>query len=587
MKASATVPWVMLRRALLAAGLVALAACGAVSAALVSTTPTTTTTSTTTVESTTTVATTTTTTTTTVASTTTTVPATTTTTPSTTPTVPVIGKPAVTLLLSGHGWGHGAGLSQWGAKGYADHGWTYDKILAHYYPGTQLGPAPVSQVRVLLVEGAKSLRLASASPWSVLDGEGQKHDLAAGKLTLGTGLKVEGNALPPPLTFEPGTTPLQLGGKGYRGELSVELGSAGKLVAIDVVGVEDYLKGVVPAEMPSTWATEALKAQAIAARSYALANRATAKPYDLYSDTRSQMYLGVSAEAKATSAAIDATAGKVLTYAGKVISAYFSSSSGGRTAAGSEAFSSGKPIPWLASVDDPYDESPYKNWTQTIDGGKAAKALGLKGTVLDLKPVLGPSGRVVTATLSLPIGQSIVAGSQLRAALGLRSTWFTLGLLSLTPPPKAVVYGQTATIDGIVRGVAAPLLEQRSGSVFWAPATLPKLASDGSFSLVVKPTRQTDYRLGTGTTRGTAARITVQPAVTLVAGLRGTVKPVVPGKQVELQQLVGTRWTPVTTVDVAADGSFSAAGLGSGTFRARYKPGAGLVAGASAPLVQP
>jgi stage II sporulation protein D len=501
--------------------------------------------------------------------------------------VPAIGKPAVTFLLAGHGWGHGAGLSQWGAKGYAEHGWTYDRILAHYYTGTALGPAPVGQVRVLLAEGAKSLKLASASAWSVLDGEGQAHPMEPGKLTLGLALKVDGVPLAPPLTFRSGGTPLQLGAKQYRGDLVVQTGSAGKLMAIDVVGVEDYLKGVVPAEMPSTWPAEALKAQAIAARSYALANRATAKPYDLFSDTRSQMYLGVSAEAKATSAAIDATAGKVLTYGGAVISAYFSSSSGGRTAAGTETFSSGKPIPWLVSVDDPYDSSPHKNWAQAIDGAKAAKALGVKGPLLDLAPVLGPSGRVVTATLKLPLGQSIVTGSQLRSALGLRSTWFTLGLLSLTPPPKAVVYGKSARIEGVARGVPDPVLEQRSGSVFWEPASLPKPASDGSFSFVVKPVRTTDYRLGTGTTRGTPARVRVQPAITFAAGMRGTVKPVVPDKQVQIQQLQGTRWTVVTTVDVAADGSFSAGALGSGSFRARYAPGAGLVAGASAPLVVP
>jgi stage II sporulation protein D len=578
----------MLRRSLIAAALAALAACGAASAALLDDAPPATTTTTTTLPETTTVPIVSTAPTTTFAVTTT-APATTTTTPApaTGTAAPAIGKPAVTFLLAGHGWGHGAGLSQWGAKGYAEHGWTADRILAHYYPGTQLGPAPVGQVRVLLAEGAKSLKLASASGWSVLDGEGQTHPLEPGKLTLGVALKVDGVPLPPPLTFRADGTPLQLGAKQYRGELVVQTGSAGKLLAIDVVGVEDYLKGVVPAEMPQAWPAEALKAQAIAARSYALANRATGKPYDLFSDTRSQMYLGVSAETKATSAAIDATAGKVLTYGGAVISAYFSSSSGGRTAAGSETFSSGKPIPWLVSVDDPYDASPYKNWTQAIDGAKAAKALGVKGPLLDLAPVIGPSGRVVTATLKLPLGQSIVTGTQLRSALGLRSTWFTLGLLSLTPPPKAVVYGQKATIEGVARGVADPVLEQRSGSVLWESATLPKPASDGSFSFVVKPLRTTDYRLGTGTTRGTPARVRVQPAIAFGAGMRGTVKPVVPGKQVQIQQLQGTRWKVVTTVDVAADGSFSAGALGSGSFRARYAPGAGLVAGASAPLVVP
>jgi stage II sporulation protein D len=591
---------VLLRRALLASGLVALSACGVASAALLGPAdiPTTSSTSTTTLPTTTLPATTSgtapsstttfsssTTTTTTTASTSTT-PATTTSTTTTTP-VPVIGKPAVTFLLAGHGWGHGAGMSQWGAKGYADRGWTYDKILAHYYTGTQLGPAPAGEVRVLLVEGAKSLKLASAGPWTVLDGDGQSHDLAPGKLTLGVGLKIQGQPLLPPLTFQPGATPLEVAGKAYRGTIGVQKDPKGKLLAIDVVGIEDYLKGVVPAEMPSFWPPEALKTQAVAARSYALANRAASKPYDLYADTRSQVYLGVSTEARSTNAAIDATAGQVVTYQGKVISALFSSSSGGRTAAQSEAFPGGQPVPYLTSVDDPYDNSPYRNWSATVDGGSAAKGLGLKGTVLDLAPVTGPSGRVVTATLTLPTGQSIVTGSQLRAGLGLRSNWFTLALMSLTPPPAAITYGQTATLTGVVRGVSAPLVELRSGSVFWAPGPPVQPAADGTFSVVLKPERTTDVRLGTGTTRGTPARVTVAPAVRLGAGLRGSVQPVVAGKQVEIQQQTGTRWQTVTTVALDAAGAFAGGALGSGTFRARYAAGTGLVVGVSAPLVVP
>ncbi len=598
----------MLRRALAASVLVALAGCGAASAVLlrvVETTPTTTlattstlplttlaTSTTTTVPSTTFSSTTTTTTTATTTTTTTTTASsapTTTTVPSTTPAlVPVIGRPSVTLLLSGHGWGHGAGLSQWGAKGYAERGWTYDRILAHYYTGTQLGPAAVSQVRVLLVEGAKSLVLASAATWSVLDGEGQSHDLAPGKLTLGPGLKLQGAALPPPLSFQPGGTPLQVAGKAYRGTIGVQKGPSGKLLAIDSVGIEDYLKGVVPAEMPSSWHPEALKAQAVAARTYALANRAAAaKPYDLYADTRSQVYLGVSTETRSTTAAIEATAGQVVTYQGKPISAFFSSSSGGTTAAQSEAFPGGRPVPYLQSVPDPYDNSPYRSWSATIDGGKAAAALGLKTTVLDLAPVTGPSGRVVTATLSLPTGQSIVTGSQLRAALGLRSTWFTVGLLSLTPPPAAIPYGQTATLTGIVRGITAPLLELRSGSVFWAAGQPLQPAADGTFTVVLRPERSTDVRLGTGTIRGTPVRLTVAPVVRLGPGLRGSVKPLVAGKPVQIQQQLGSRWQTVATVQVDAAGSFAGGSLGSGAFRARYAPGAGLVAGLSAPLVVP
>jgi stage II sporulation protein D len=518
------------------------------------------------------------------ASTTTTIAPTTSASTTTTMPLPVVaGRPSVTFVLSGHGWGHGVGMSQWGAKGYAEHGWTYDRILARYYQGTTIAPAPVSSVRVLLFDGAKSLTLSSARAWTVVDADGASHDLPPGKLKLGVGLKLDGVSLVQPLVFEGGGVPLQVAGKAYRGSITVQKDAKGKLQAVDAVALEDYLKGVVPAEMPSSWPAEALKAQAVAARSYALAERTPAKPYDLYADTRSQVYLGVATERPSTTAAIDATAGQVVTYAGKVATTYFSSSSGGQTAAASESFAKG--VPYLQSVADPYDDSPYRNWTAAIDGTRAAKALGLKGTVTDLAPTTGPSGRVVTAALSLPTGQSIVTGSQLRAALGLRSTWFSLALLSLTPPPAAVPYGSKATLTGLTRGVAAPVLEQRSGSVFWAPG--PAVSANGAFTVAVRPLQTTDYRLGTGTIRGAPARVAVAPVVRLGEGLRGTVKPAVTGKPVQIQAQQGSTWKTVATVQVDAAGAFAGGELGAGTFRARYAPGAGLVAAASAPVVVP
>src|SRR4051812_3715887 len=87
------------------------------------------------------------------------------------------------LVLRGHGWGHGLGLSQWGAYGYAKHGWSYDRILAHYYTGTSLGPAPVTSVRVL-VASTKKPTIASTSAWTVTDATGAKVQLDAGSLAL-------------------------------------------------------------------------------------------------------------------------------------------------------------------------------------------------------------------------------------------------------------------------------------------------------------------------------------------------------------------------------------------------------------------
>ena len=510
----------------------------------------------------------------------------------TTATVPAAGRPAVTLLFSGHGWGHGAGLSQWGARGYAEHGWTYDRILAHYYPGTTLGTAPVTTVRVLLVEGAKTLTLSSAGPWRVVDAEGTSSDLAAGKVVLDQALKLKPPGAPdplvPPLTFQGSAGPLKLGGSTFRGAIAVQKGPSGKLQAIDAVGLEDYLRGVVPSEMPSSWHAEALKAQAVAARSYALAQRATGKEYDLYGDTRSQVYLGVAAEKPSASAAIDATAGRVLLYKGQVATALFSSSSGGRTASQAEAFAGGRGVDYLVSVDDPYDASPYVDWGPVaVDGAKAAQALGLKGPVLDIATTLGPSGRTVSGAVALPAGTAIVTGPQLRFGLGLRSTWFTIGLLSLSPPPAPVPIGGTATLNGVARGAGAVALEQRPGAGDWLPAPVLKAGANGAFMVRVEPPRTTDYRLASATVAGAVARVAVAPAVKLGAGLRGKVRPAVAGKQVVIQQQLGSRWTKAATVPVAAGGAFSGGALGPGTYRARYAPGAGLVAGVSAPVVVP
>ncbi|HET8608021.1 MAG TPA: SpoIID/LytB domain-containing protein [Gaiellaceae bacterium] len=511
--------------------------------------------------------------------------------PATAP-APALGKPVVTFVASGHGWGHGLGLSQWGAKGYADHGWTYDAILAHYYPGTTLGPAPATQLRVLLADGAKSLALGSTGGWTLVDGDGASHPLQPGKLALGTGLQLRTTAsaratpLSPPLSLVPQSgAQLQYAGKAYRGSFRVEKTKAGRLQLIDEVGLEDYLKGVVPAEMPSGWAPEALKAQAVAARSYALAQLAPARSFDVYGDTRDQAYGGIAAESPAASAAVDATAGQVLLYGGKVADALYSSSSGGRTAASSEGFPGKKPVPYLVSVPDPYDVSPYRNWGPVaVDGTKAAKALGVTAPLEGVAPSFGPSGRVTTAVVTTPTGPVVSTGPALRSAFGLRSSWFSLGLLSLQAPAGAVPYGSSVTISGVARDVASPLLEQRAGSVFWTPGPAIAPAGDGSFAFAVRPLRTTWFRLGTGSLRGAALKVPVAPVVAFAAGNAGTVKPVVAGKNVDVQQQVGRKWRTVASVPVDASGAFSAGTLPPATYRARYAPGAGLAAGVSAPL---
>src|SRR5881392_2309879 len=133
-----------------------------------------------------------------------------------------------TFVVTGHGWGHGVGMSQYGAYGYAQKGVGYAKIVLHYFPGTELGDAPVSKVRVLMTSGVSTLPVGSASDFRVKDGTGAVHDVTAGKYTLTPALKLKvdgaatARALPGPLVFQPGTAPLQLKHL-YRGSMQVDV----------------------------------------------------------------------------------------------------------------------------------------------------------------------------------------------------------------------------------------------------------------------------------------------------------------------------------------------------------------------------
>ena len=204
--------------------------------------------------------------------------------------------PQPAFVLAGGGWGHGVGMSQWGALGQAKAGRDYRAILAHYYRGTELGSAPATileRVRVLVGNGLANVTVANAL--AAFDGNGKRYVLPVGPVTIGPKLQLpvgpDGKqlALPGPVTFRasPGKF-LTVGDKGYRGDLRVAKAGA-KLQLVNVVGLEAYLLGVVPGEMPKDWPLEALKAQAVAARTYAIGHLVKAKGFDLYSDWRSQV----------------------------------------------------------------------------------------------------------------------------------------------------------------------------------------------------------------------------------------------------------------------------------------------------------
>ena len=501
---------------------------------------------------------------------------------------------AATFVVTGHGWGHGVGLSQWGAYGYAQKGFDYEKIVLHYFPGTELGDAPVSRVRVLLTSGVKTLTVNSTVDFKVRDGSGVVHTLSAGAypLTAALKLRVDGQpkatALPGPLLFQPGSAALALKHR-YRGSIQVDV-DAGKLRAINMVGLEQYLYGVVPSEMPYTWHPEALKAQAIAARSYALATRRTGA-FDLYPDTRSQVYLGIEHEKPSTNAAVNATAGQVVLYDGEVAKTYFFSTSGGRTASAEDVW--GEPVPYLVSVPDPYDSiSPHHDWGPFVfTGTKLAKMLKMKGQVVDLQPELNSSGRIKVLNVIGTKGTLAVPGAVLRTKMGLRSTWFSVGVLSLAGPTQTVVFGGRAKLIGVARGLTQAVLQQRQAGT-WTDVSSVKADKDGAVSVLVKPSVTTQYRLASGKVLAASVRVPVAPLtrfypVRTQTQLRGYVRPgSLAGTTVLIQKQQGAAWPTVAQTTVAANGDFVAAlQLTTGIYRARVNSGHGFVVGFS-PVVQ-
>jgi stage II sporulation protein D len=494
-------------------------------------------------------------------------------------------------VITGHGWGHGIGMSQWGADGYAQHGWTYARILAHYYRGTTVARGPSPTVHVLLVERRRRVALRSDSPWRVVDGLGAKQDLPAGKLVVPVSLVVSGQTLTSALTFTRGSTGLQVGKTRYRGELLVV--SNGKtLQVVNALGLEAYVNGVVGSEVPSTWPPAALEAQAVAARSYALAeleNVVTARSFDLYGDTRSQAYGGIDAESPPVTSAVDATSRQVVLYDGKVATTYFSSSSGGRTVSAAEA--TGKPVPYLVSVSDPYDTySPYHDWGPVLlDARKVARALGLPGQLIDLQTSPSPSGRVATVTAVGSTAQLTLGGSEVRQDLGLRSSWFQVGWLTLAPPVEPVSFGAVASLSGVARGLTGLTLEARTQSTVWQTVVAVSPDTTGAFSVVVRPQASTQYRLATGNVRAALIKVPVVPVVsaTLGAGaVQGTVRPVTAAAEVQVQRQAGKAWTTVMAGTTDSAGTFLVqAKLAPGTYRVRCAPGHGLSPGVSSPLL--
>ncbi len=217
-----------------------------------------------------------------------------------------------------------------------------------------------------------------------------------------------------------------IGERWYRGRTLV-VPTSGGITAVNYVPMEQYLYSVVGAEMPASWSLEALKSQAVAARSYALYQRQHSgnTVFDLGDTTTWQVYGGLEKEAPSTRAAVDATKDQVLTYRGQIINAVFHSCAGGHTENVEDVWTS--PLPYLRGVPSPDSDFSQCQWDPlTFTASELAERLGYEGTVSSVSVQRHPHGRVLALTIDGSAGSKTVEGRAVRDRLGLRSTLFSI-----------------------------------------------------------------------------------------------------------------------------------------------------------------
>ena len=270
--------------------------------------------------------------------------------------------PAGSVRFCGHGWGHGVGLGQWGAKGMALAGLNYRFIDQHFYSGTTwatLGTAN-TPIHVAVLWGTATYRVVPSGPAQLIVGSTVRNLAPGQSVSMAAAGGVQ-KVVP-----TSGATRLAVYGPSglyhsYRGTI-VAQPSGGLLYIINVLAIEDYLRGL--GEVPSSWPLEAIKAQIVAARCYALTHLGSTALYDVDDTTQYQVYRGVDGESGSQNAAVDHTAGQVLMYGGRVIEAFFSASDGGHTANVSDVFGGSlATYPYLRGVLDPWDVvAPRHTW---------------------------------------------------------------------------------------------------------------------------------------------------------------------------------------------------------------------------------
>ena len=365
-------------------------------------------------------------------------------------TYPMPGTGDVTIR--GHGYGHGHGMSQYGAEGAARQGKTWREILGFYYPGTAWGTKG-GRVRVLIsADTTRDVIVAPRSGLRVRDtGDGKDYTLprnGASRWRLavsGTRSVVDfktdrwrrWKTLTGDGAFHAGGDPVTLFFAGtsrqYRGFLKASSPSKGSADrdTVNSTRIDSYLKGVVPLEMPASWRPNAVRAQAVAARTYAAyeMQHPRAAHYQICDTASCQVYGGYTAEHALSNDAVDATARVILTSKGAPAFTQFGSSSGGWTSANRFAY--------LPAKADPYDDwagNPVHDWSVSVGVGRIERAWPGVGNLRSVKVTERDGngqwkGRVwqlrLIGTKSGKPTSINVSGDTFRATLGLRSTWFT------------------------------------------------------------------------------------------------------------------------------------------------------------------
>jgi stage II sporulation protein D len=291
-------------------------------------------------------------------------------------------------------------------------------------------PVSAQEIRVGLSQGVSEVMVGSSSPTSVLDGNGR----ALGQIpalqgftatAASGGVSVAGKKAWQ-ITLKPKENGfIYAGGRWYRGEVNLIRERSGMTV-VNRLNIEDYLASVIGKEMYNTWPQEALKAQAVASRSYAVfkLQRPKYKLFDVLDTVTSQVYVGLEGEANSTQEAVKATAGQVLMYQGKVIEAVFHSSSGGHTENSENVWQSA--VPYLRGVADFDQPSPSFQWTLNLTAAQLRQRIPGVGDILSMTPAKSSStGRIQILKVKGTKGDRLIKGTEARKALGLKSTLFT------------------------------------------------------------------------------------------------------------------------------------------------------------------